>query len=280
MSSNSQSLKHRAIVWLIFAGLFCALWVFLWSSNDNKEQLAIRQPSAKNTPDYSLPTTINELDELSNLVSPIDFQTITRDLRHYPDEFKDKKYFQSHKNKWTVQIMDVAEHKVIVDYLDNQPYREKFAYFRYTDDKANIRYLLTYGVMSSFQEALGATKLIDFRLPNSTRVLPEEMQRYVDMIDDYERGVPSVNDDTQALVKLTQAVKQVPAEPIRQTTAPQADMVDDDTQVMDNPADGIESSINKFTDKPALSESDKPAKTNKPKPTEGSPAAQFAEELQ
>lgn len=225
MTVYANPLKRRAKIWLIFAAIFCAFWLFLWLSYDSKTKLAVKQSSARTTADYTLPNKIDELHELSNLVAPIDFQTITRDLRNYPDEFKDKKYFQDHKDKWTVQVMDVMEHKIIVDYLQNRSDRKKFAYFRYTDEKGVVRYILTYGVMSSFQEALGATKLIDFKLPNSTRVLPEQMQRYLDLIDNYERGTVYDDDGVDVEpVKLTEAVKEVepaPApktEPVKQTT--------------------------------------------------------------
>lgn len=50
--------------------------------------------------------------------------------------------------------------------------------------------MLTYGLMSSPQEAVGAAKLIDFRLPDDVRVLPEEISRYVSIIDNYERPDP------------------------------------------------------------------------------------------
>lgn len=288
MVTYSQFLKYRAKVWLIIAMVFCGLWVYLWLHYDNKAQLAIKKTLVQNTPDYIIPTKIEELGELSNLVAPIDFQTITRDLRNYPDEFKDKKYFEKYRSKWTVQVMDVVEHKVITDYLDNQSSRDKFAYFRYTDEKGMVRYVLTYGVMSSFQEAMGASKVIDFKLPNSTRVIPEEMRRYADMIDNYERA-NTYNDDIKT-VRLTKAVKEVPVEPVQQLPKKQPKQtpvkIDEVVQSM---ADAPSSKDIKVAPTAKPVRKNKPAEQdNKPKETksklkadtsEASPAAHSAEEL-
>ncbi|WP_350617252.1 hypothetical protein, partial [Pseudomonas sp. HY7a-MNA-CIBAN-0227] len=84
-------------------------------------------------------------------MQPINFDATVRDLRSYPDEFKDKRYLLANKGKWTVQVMNVAENEVIVSYLEGREDRAKFSYFRYLDDNNQVRYMLTYGLMSSPQ---------------------------------------------------------------------------------------------------------------------------------
>lgn len=203
-----------AKIWLIAALIFFILWLFLWLTNSKERAQVLAANKTNDIVQYGLPSKIDDLNELSNVVPTIDFETITRDLRNYPNEFKDKNFFLQHQKKWTVQVMDVAEHRIITDYLENQSNREQFAYFRYTDTKGDNRYILIYGLMSSFQEALGVGKTVDFRLPDNARVLPEQMQRYLDMMDNYERGVNM--DDRATVVELKKTTREIPVEPVHQ----------------------------------------------------------------
>lgn len=180
------------------------------------ENAPISAPQTSST-ELEQPLVIESLHELDMDVQPINFDTTIRDLRSYPDEFKDKRYLLANKGKWTVQVMNVAENEVIVSYLEGREDREKFSYFRYLDDNNQVRYMLTYGLMSSPQEAMGAAKLIDFRLPANVRVLPEEISRYVSIIDNYER--PDPVKDLSA--RRTRAVNLHPTKrevPVRQKT--------------------------------------------------------------
>lgn len=231
MSAKRRYFHRQAIIWLSLSALLFLLWLVLWLGNDDAQNRQVRLATTSTPADLMLPDRIETLDELKIEVPPISFDVITRDLRSYPSEFKDRLYFEEHKSKWTVQVMDVAEHKLIVDYLENRPDRKKFAYFRYTDSNHKLRYLLTYGVMNSFQEAMGAAKLIDFRLPNSARTLPEEMSRYLALIDSYERPVdeeqieelalpPKIQlSETETLVEAAPAPTQEPTSPELQKEA-------------------------------------------------------------
>lgn len=180
-------LRWQTKVWIAFVVIFGIVWLVLWFQSEDPATPVLLKEKAKQAQVVKMPTKIDKLTELFAEVAPVKFETITRDLRSYPPEFKDKKYFEQNSKKWAVEVMKVAEHKVILDYLDTRPDRDKFAYFRYTDGSGNTRYVLTYGMLSSFQEAMGATKMVDFRLPNHIRVVPEEFRRYAAMIDDYER---------------------------------------------------------------------------------------------
>lgn len=212
--SKLSYLRWQTKIWLAFVLLFSGIWLWLWLGAEEREVKILKQRE-KQAQAVKLPTKIDKLNELFVEVAPVKFETITRDLRSYPPEFKDKSYFEKHKKNWAVQVMDVAEHKVIIDYLDTRPDRDKFAYFRYSDKNKEERYVLTYGVLSSFQEAMGATKLVDFRLPNSIRVVPEEMRRYVDMIDRYERrGVVLDGDKGQTReINLSPTQYEIPVAP-------------------------------------------------------------------
>lgn len=191
----SQSYRRQALIWLVVTLLLGVVTALIWMFSQTPamgakiENAPISAPETLST-ELEQPLKIESLHELDTDVQPISFDAAIRDLRNYPDEFKDKGYLLAHKGKWTVQVMNVAENEVITSYLDGREDRDKFAYFRYLDDKKQTRYMLIYGLMSSPQEAVGATKLIDFRLPANVRALPEEINRYVGLIDNYTRSEP------------------------------------------------------------------------------------------
>lgn len=213
--------RWQTIIWSIFVLVFGVIWLSLWLGSDDKSGHTALKSKTQQAQMVKMPQKIEKLDELFVEVAPVKFETITRDLRSYPPEFKDKKYFEQHKKKFAVQVMNVAEHKIIVDYLDSRKDRDKFAYFRYTDSNKETRYVLTYGVFSSFVEAMGATKTIIFGLPNSVRPVPEEFNRYIAMIDDYERMTMAVDGDKGLReIKLTKAQYEIPVAPRTPPSAP------------------------------------------------------------
>lgn len=193
--SARQSYRRQALIWLVMTLLLGIVTALIWMFSQTPamgakiENAPISAPQALST-ELEQPLSIESLHELDTDVQPINFDATVRDLRSYPDEFKDKRYLLANKGKWTVQVMNVAENDVIVSYLEGREDRNKFSYFRYLDDNDQLRYMLIYGLMSSPQEAVGAAKLVDFKLPANVRVLPEEISRYVSIIDNYERPDP------------------------------------------------------------------------------------------
>ena len=198
----TKAYRRYALIWLLMTLLLGVVTALVWMfaktpaahAQIENEPITANASAAS---DIVQPTKIDSLHELDADVQPIDFSAMVRDLRDYPDEFKDKSFLIANKGKWTVQVMNVAENDVIVDYLLGREDRSKFAYFRYRDDNDQLRYMLTYGIMSSAQEANGAAKLTDFGLPSNVRVIPEEFNRYVNIIDSYELAAPVIDLDAK-----------------------------------------------------------------------------------
>lgn len=196
-SSNNpdKSVKNKrrvvASVWLIMALLTGAAALALWMFS-SAPMFDVENKSEKEAPAEVLASNIeqvkhiDQLNELSAEVKPISFDALVRELRDYPEEFKDSKYLKKNKGKWTVQVMDVSEHEIIADYLNARDDRQKFAYFRYRDSNNQPRYLLTYDVMGNKQQAVNAADSVDFGLPSNVKVIPEEISDYLDIIENYE----------------------------------------------------------------------------------------------
>lgn len=218
-SMINQKFRRQAMIWLIAAGVMLVLWLLITLFNNAPTTIKKNTKTQATAQDFALPTTIDNLSELSKEVPPIDFATVVRDLRNYPAEFKGKKFFMDNEKHWTVQVMDVTQNEIITEYLKGRSDRDKFAYFRYHNSNNEQRYILTYGIMGSSQEALGAIKTVDFGLPKSVEPMPEQIKRYVDMIDNYERSEAMIDfsEDTPRAVKLKPTKKEIPAE------APKAD---------------------------------------------------------
>ncbi len=153
---ESRSYRRQALIWLMMTLLLGVLTALLWMFSQTPaigakiENAPISTPEALST-ELKQPLSVAALHELDNDVQPINFEDTIRDLRNYPDEFKDKRYLLANKGKWTVQVMNVAENEVIASYLEGRDDRKKFSYFRYRDDNNQLRYMLTYGLMSSPQ---------------------------------------------------------------------------------------------------------------------------------
>lgn len=213
----NQSYRRQALIWLMMTLLLGVATVLLWMFSQTPavgakiENAPIAAPEVL-VSELEQPLSIESLHELDTDVQPIDFEDTIRDLRNYPDEFKDKGYLLANNGKWTVQVMNVAENEVIVSYLEGRKDRDKFAYFRYRDENNKPRYMLTYGLLSSPQEAVGASKLVDFGLPTDVRVLAEEINRYVSIIDNYERPLPIKDLSTRRTrsVRLNPTKREVP----------------------------------------------------------------------
>ena len=218
--SASKSYRRQALIWLLMTLLLGVATALVWMFSQTPavgariENAPISAPEPLTT-ELKQPLTVEALHELDTDVQPINFEETVRDLRNYPDEFKDKRYLLANKGKWTVQVMNVGENDVIVSYLEGREDREKFSYFRYRDEDKQLRYMLIYGLMGSPQEAVGAAKLVDFGLPADVRVIPEEINRYVGIIDNYERPLPIKDLGTKRTraVKLRPTQREVPVRP-------------------------------------------------------------------
>lgn len=217
---EGKSYRRQALLWLMMTLILGVITALVWMTSKTpkiatkieNEPIAAAQVLPA---ELEQPLSIEPLHELDADVQPISFEDTVRDLRNYPDEFKDKRYLLANKGKWTVQVMNVAENDVVVSYLDGRDDRDKFSYFRYRDEDNQLRYMLIYGLMGSPQEAMGAAKLVDFGLPANVRVIPEEINRYVSIIDNYERPEPikELSSKRTRAVKLQPTKREVPVRP-------------------------------------------------------------------
>lgn len=217
MSSSVSQIRaetrSRTLRWFALAVIFALVWVIVWLMSDTPKSMQTTKSADITSQDLPLPTSIDKFEQFAKEVPVVDISsTVVRDMRNYPAEFKDKKFFDKHQNRWTVQVMNVAQNDIITGYLKGRQDRDKFAYFRYSTGNEQ-RYILTYGIMGSRQEALGAIKTVDFGLPQSVTPVTEQMSRYLQMIDNYERTEEIVDSAPNAprKIKLQATRNEIPA---------------------------------------------------------------------
>ncbi|MFW2177604.1 MULTISPECIES: hypothetical protein [unclassified Moraxella] len=216
LSTAYRSWAFRVTIWLILAAIAAGLTFMVWVASAIKPTPSSAKKSADNglVVDPLVLLTNHNPDETHSMVKPIKFDAVIRDMRNYPKEFKDSRFVKANVGKWTVQVMNVAEHEVITDYLNSRTHdRDKFNYFRIVDENNQKRFVLTYGTFGSPQEAIGTSKTLDFGLPNNIQTFPEEFKLYVSQMDEYEITPPlqDVTNNAPREVKLQSTPKLLPA---------------------------------------------------------------------
>lgn len=188
LAMSEKYYRRQAMYWLMAAAVVAALWLIIWLTSAAPSIIKAKQADEVQSSDLALPATISDLNELKNEVKPMDNSVLVRDLRSYPPEFKDKIYFNGISGSYAIQLMDVAENEVIVDYLNGRSDRDQFAYFRYTDGNDKQRYVLTYGKFASSAEAEAGLAQVNFGLPSSVAPKTAKVSEFLSIIDSYELG--------------------------------------------------------------------------------------------
>ncbi len=219
----SATIKRQALIWLAvslaLSGVFIILWLYGNSiATESTPKITAIEKSVASVKAVHVSEHIDKLDDLNADVAPIEFKTVVRDMRDYPVEFKDKIFIKNNRGKWTLQVMNVSEHEIIKDYLQRRDDRDKFAYFRFTDQNNKSRYILTYDIIGSLDEAMILASEVDFELPKSIKIVPEEINRYASMIDSYERSESvldmSRNRPRSIILKKTSHIVPVPVKKV------------------------------------------------------------------
>lgn len=226
LSTLYRSWAFKVTTWLILAAIAGGLTVMVWIASAVKPaKSAVKAASNANlNQDPTALLLVKPPEELNTKVRPLKFDAVIRDMRNYPKEFKDSRFIKANNGKWTVQVMNVVEHEVVTDYLNSRDDRDKFNYFRIVDAHNQKRFVVTYGIFNSVQEAVGAAKVVNFNLPKEVKAFPEEFKMYAPQMDEYEVAPPlrDVGKTAAREVKLNATPKLLPAPKAKVERQPQA----------------------------------------------------------
>lgn len=224
LTTAYRSWAFKVTIWLILAAIAGGLTFTVWVASAVKPAKNLHNKNNDN-PIVVEPITLlanHNPDEMKQMVKPITFDAVIRDMRNYPAEFKDSRFVKANQGKWTLQVMNVVEHEVITDYLNSRQDRDKFNYFRIVDENNQKRFVVTYGIFNSAQEALSASKTVAFGLPNNVATFPEEFKLYASQMDEYEITPPlkDIGNNAPREVKLKSSQKELPAPKAKPKTQP------------------------------------------------------------
>lgn len=212
LAMSAQYFRRQAKYWFLAAIIIAIVWLVVWLTSaapsltnkaGEEEQVAA-----------ALPTRIDHFVDLAKEVRPIDFSTIVRDMRSYPAEFKDKLYYENMGNRYTIELMDVLENEVIVDYLEGVTDRQQYAYFRYLDKEKRPHYVLTYGKFQTAEEAQQNITTNNFGLPQSLKPKAVKAADYLKIIDNYMRaeGIADLATNQPRRIILNATNKEIPVQ--------------------------------------------------------------------
>jgi hypothetical protein len=189
----------RSLGWLGFGVSILLVCLIMWVSLQLAKRVTVEQ-AWDNAPKAIDPQTQQEklnptLGALVDEVPLLDLTTKDIPAGVHAPEFRGVAFIDANAKKWTVQLMNVSQETVITEYLATRRDRQKFYYFRMTQDDVD-RFVLTYGAFNSVQEAMRAMQGVDFALPDSIKAFPERFASYEDLVTDQgndERIIGSVN---------------------------------------------------------------------------------------
>ncbi|UNU72863.1 hypothetical protein LU293_07130 [Moraxella nasovis] len=263
---SSVYFRRQAFYWFVMAVVILVAWLILWLMSATPSTATPTAETQVTSQDFTLPERIDSLDELSKDVKPIELSSLVRDLRNYPIEFKDKRYFEKIKNKYVIEVMNVSKNEVVADYLNGRKDRDDFVYFRYLDEQKTPRYLLVYGKFDDKNAAKAKLTSNDFKLPKSVTLSVQPVSRYLDIIDDYQLDdVLDYAKSTKRQVTLKQTRQEIPIE------------VPEDLEIPSNTELDLPiTSVIEDVATQAKPKEDKPKPTTSPEKTKDKPNAEAA----
>lgn len=189
----------RSLGWLGFGVSILLVCLIIWVSLQLSKRVTVEQ-TWDNAPKAIDPQSQEEklnptLGALVDEVPLLDLSTKDIPAGAHAPEFRGVAFIAANAKKWTVQLMNVSQETVITEYLATRPDRNQFYYFRMTQDDTD-RFVLTYGNVSSVQEAMRLLQRVDFALPDSIKAFPERFANYEKWVTDQgsdERIIGSAN---------------------------------------------------------------------------------------
>lgn len=182
------ALEHwRSLGWLGFGISILLVCLVIWVSLQLSKRVTVEQAweNAPKAIDAQSQEDLlnNTLGTLTQEVPVLDLSTKDIPAGVHAPEFRGVAFIDANAKKWTVQLMNVSQETVITEYLATRSDRNKFYYFRTTQDDTD-RFVLTYGNVNSVQEAMRLMQSVDFALPESIKAFPERFASYENLVTD------------------------------------------------------------------------------------------------
>lgn len=212
----------RSLTWLTMglSLLLICLVMWLWLQLATRRTLEVVEPEATMaTPAAQKQGFDSAFGSLTDVVPVLDLTQKVAKTGAHAAEFRGGAFLTRQAKNWTLQLMNVTQESVIIDYLSGRRDRERFQYFR-TVKQEQERYVLTYGDFATVQTAMGALATIDFGLPSSVKPFPERFSSYQPYVTDQGSDERVVGAGASRAHQVKLRTVAIPVAPVPSTVPP------------------------------------------------------------
>ena len=267
----NRALVWRTIqnsTWLIGGLVMLGIAFFLWIGIQIHDHIVVEKPLDMDVPIEPEKVRFSPtLGMMTDIVPVLDLSKSSTESIHTA-EFRGADYIKSQNNRWFLHVMTVTKIEVIKSYLASRADRTQFTYFRYIESKQPVRYVLAYGSFAAVNQALDASKTVQFDLPDSVKVYPQrfsELKKFVSdevTADEKISNLGGANQLYQVKLRSVPVPVEQPTPSSRPTTQPTESFSDSTTQPVvvnplgtttANPTQATSGAINTGTNQPQLS---------------------------
>lgn len=163
---------------------FIAIWILslkLPSSMDDMQSAQeVNVPAAS----VDLAQQLDDINLFESKVANLDQSEPLKPVIKSEQNLADAETFRRMNGKWVIEVMDVADPKIIKDYLYLHQFNTNLKYYRYQADENQLRLKLVWGIYDS-QAAAASDSRIDPSLGIRMPYQLISVERILATIDDY-----------------------------------------------------------------------------------------------
>lgn len=206
---SKQQKKQRSFLPWVSLGigticLFAALFLSLTAKALPKPEKNIEEEDIHPQFQSEKVAAMTNLGVLDDQVKPLQQTTRAIISGTHEAEFRGTKFIQRNPYGFTLELLTVGKEEVIRDFLKQREDRDKFIYFRLSNENQSDRYILAYGLYPNEPQANRALQNLNLNLPHSLHPAVQPLSTYAKQVNDM--GTDELSSDAKLYeVNLTNA---------------------------------------------------------------------------
>ncbi len=185
-ASHSIWQNIRSSVWLI-GGVVCLFGALIfWAITDTSKLVEVSEPieevQVQIQPEKVAAST--DLGVLSDEVRPLEITTRVVASGNHDPEFRGTRFIEENQKSWTIELFRASEEDVIKSFLQRQPERKNFIYFRLSGENQAEQYVLVYGLFKKQADFKPLMDQLNIKLPSSVRPQVRQLKQYAGLVND------------------------------------------------------------------------------------------------
>ncbi|MCF9045619.1 hypothetical protein [Acinetobacter nectaris] len=206
--SQQQKQQSQFLPWVsLIVGigcLFAAVFLSLTTKALPNTEKDIEQEDVHPQFQAERVSAMTNLGVLDDDVKPLQQTTRAISSGTHEAEFRGTKFIQRNPYGFTLEILTVGKEEVIRDFLKQRADRDKFIYFRLSNENQPDQYVLDYGLYPNEPQADRGLQNLNLRLPKSLHPVVKPLSSYSSQVNDM--GTDELSSDSKLYeVNLTNA---------------------------------------------------------------------------